>query len=182
MLDGRVSGEQRRIVTGHVGGRSVVLDDNRFPTYDFQTRPGFAQAFLWATPGGPFKEQERAGPDIPASILPDERGTTLQVVTFPPASATGLNVHDDGKASRELAERLPGLAATFEHDHPGMHTTPTVDYAIVLSGDISLELDDGALVDVSAGDIVIQQATRHGWRNRSLNQAILAFVMVGLGR
>ncbi len=182
MLESRVRGEQRRVVTGHVDGRFVVLDDNRFPTYDFQSRPGFAQAFLWATSNGVFKKQDRTGPDVPISTLPDEQVTTLQVVIFPPASITGLDVHDAGKPSREFAERLPGLAATFEHEHPGMHTTATVDDAIVLSGDISLELNDGGFIDVSAGDIVIQQAARHRWRNRGLSPAILAFVMVGLGR
>jgi len=60
-----------------------------------------------------------------------------------------------------------------------MHTTHTVDYAILLDGELWLELDDGETVHLSAGDIVVQQATRHGWRNKGEHPATIAFVMLG---
>ncbi|MEU6548978.1 cupin domain-containing protein [Streptomyces sp. NPDC046915] len=62
-----------------------------------------------------------------------------------------------------------------------MHTTPTVDYGIVIEGEIVLELDGGRLTPLTAGDIVIQNGTRHAWRNHSDRPATMAFVLVGAG-
>ncbi|MER7407836.1 cupin domain-containing protein [Streptomyces sp. NPDC000070] len=72
----------------------------------------------------------------------------------------------------------PGIADLMEPD--GMHTTPTVDYGIVLRGDIVLELDNGHCTRLSAGDIVIQNGTRHAWRNRGDEPATMAFVLIGV--
>jgi len=59
-----------------------------------------------------------------------------------------------------------------------MHTTATIDYGIVLSGNVSLELDAGE-VDLCPGDVVVQRATRHAWRNRSGPPFPVAFVLIG---
>lgn len=74
----------------------------------------------------------------------------------------------------------PGIADLMEPD--GMHTTPTVDYGLVLQGEIVLELDDGRCTRLSAGDLVIQNGTRHAWRNRSGEPVTMAFVLVGANR
>ena len=66
----------------------------------------------------------------------------------------------------EFDERLPGLADVQEPDDPGMHTTDTVDYDYVVSGEVYLELDDGAEVLLKPGDCVVQNGTRHRWNNR----------------
>ena len=65
----------------------------------------------------------------------------------------------------------------MEQDNPGMHTTQTIDYAIVLSGETDLRLDEGE-VHLRAGDIVVQRATRHGWYNRSDEPCPVAFVLI----
>jgi len=83
--------------------------------------------------------------------------------------------------AQEFLTRLPGLADTFERDGSQMHITQTVDYAILLDGKLWLELDDGETVHLCAGDIVVQQATRHGWRNKGGHPATIAFVMLGGG-
>ncbi|CAM5299683.1 hypothetical protein SPURM210S_04146 [Streptomyces purpurascens] len=70
-----------------------------------------------------------------------------------------------------------GIAELIEPD--GMHATTTVDYGIVLTGEIVLELDDGHRTPLSAGDIVIQNGTRHAWRNRSGRAATMVFVLIG---
>ncbi|MGH7857089.1 MAG: cupin domain-containing protein, partial [Candidatus Binatia bacterium] len=67
----------------------------------------------------------------------------------------------------------------MESDAPGMHTTQTVDYGVVLRGEISLELDDGAKVRLRPGDCVVQNGTRHAWRNESGRECVMAFVIVG---
>ena len=70
----------------------------------------------------------------------------------------------------------------MEVEHPGMHTTGTIDYGVVISGEIWLELDDRAEVHLKQGDCVVQNGTRHAWRNKSVEPCIMAFVMVGAKR
>jgi len=70
----------------------------------------------------------------------------------------------------------------LEPDHPGMHTTDTVDYDVVLSGEVWLELDDGAEVHLKPGDCVVQNGTRHAWHNKTDQPCTLAVVLVGARR
>jgi quercetin dioxygenase-like cupin family protein len=77
---------------------------------------------------------------------------------------------------------LPGMAEVLETDNPGMHTTDTVDFDVILSGEIYLELDDGAEVLLKAGDCVVQNGTRHAWRNRSSENCVIAVTLVGAAR
>lgn len=89
------------------------------------------------------------------------------------------NPSDPASAFGQLAAALPGLAESFEPDAPGMHTTPTIDYGIILEGELWLELDDGEMRLVMPGDIVIQNGTRHAWRNKTDRVARALFVMIG---
>jgi quercetin dioxygenase-like cupin family protein len=83
----------------------------------------------------------------------------------------------------EYSQKAPGLAHSMEHEDAGMHTTLTVDYGVVLSGEITLELDDGAAVDLVPGDCVVQNGTRHAWRNRSTTTpCVMAFILLGATR
>jgi hypothetical protein len=76
-----------------------------------------------------------------SSYVPQPGETRLMIVTFPPDSV--MTSIDPAAAGHEFAEHIPDLAAKMELDHRGMHTTNTVDYAIVLEGEVWLELDDG---------------------------------------
>jgi quercetin dioxygenase-like cupin family protein len=67
----------------------------------------------------------------------------------------------------------------MEPDDPGMHTTPTIDFEVVLSGEVILELDDGAEVTLRPGDTVVQNGTRHRWRNEGSDPAVLAVFICG---
>jgi mannose-6-phosphate isomerase-like protein (cupin superfamily) len=109
-------------------------------------------------------------------LEPPRGGSTLRVFTFLPDS----DLPDD---PAELAAALGAAAARFdtrgvmEQDAPGMHTTRTIDYGIVLSGEIYLELDEGE-VHLTPGDVVVQRGTRHAWRNRSSKPCTIAFVLI----
>jgi quercetin dioxygenase-like cupin family protein len=70
----------------------------------------------------------------------------------------------------------------MEMDHPGMHTTNTIDFEVVLSGRIVLELDDGAETELHPGDTVVQNGTRHRWTNPGDEPAVIAVFMVGADR
>ena len=98
-----------------------------------------------------------------------------------PPDAGGLTDpdFDFATALAEADELVPDLVAVLEPDNPGMHTTDSVDYGIVLSGELELELDDGETTTVRPGTVVIQRGTRHAWRNRSDEPARVAFVLVG---
>ncbi len=169
----------RRIVTGHKHGKSAILSDARLSTYAFQSVPGFEQTYVWATDGAEDGDPMRIDAQMPKSALPAPGGSLAQIVTFPPRSRRGENAADSFAVAREYQARLPGLADTFEHDRSEMHITPTIDYALLLDGELWLELDDGETVRLGVGDLVVQQGTRHGWRNESERPATIIFVMLG---
>lgn len=173
----------RRVVTGHdVQGRSVVVSDGPIPrSHEFTTLPGWVSALPWATePGEP---TARAGDDPTAKVtdfVPAPGGTRFIVLTLPPDATMADPSFDPVAFGREQLAESPGIAEYMEAENPGMHTTPTVDYGIVLDGEVTLELDDGALTRLSSGDIVIQNGTRHGWRNHGARPVTLAFVLIGV--
>ena len=75
-----------------------------------------------------------------------------------------------------------GDAGTMEPDAPGMHTSQTIDYGVVVRGEVWLELDDGAKRLLKPGDCVIQNGTRHAWHNTSSEECVMAFVVVGANK
>ena len=169
----------RRVVVSTVAGRSVIQSDEELPAYRFTTIPGYEHTFLWATDGVPDLTRTQAPPIRPRSVVPGPGGSTLQMVSFPPVSVMASPTFDREASRREALERLPGLADTFETESGGMHRTATVDYAVVFDGEIDLELDDGRVVHLRHGDIVVQNGARHAWKNRGTDNAVVLFFMQG---
>lgn len=168
----------RRVVTGHdESGRSVFLSDGPAPRHrDFQDLPGHGMAQLWCSGEG---RGEGDDPTlVQASLIPGPGENSLLMVSFPPDAVMAAPI-DPERALDEMIDALPGLFQCFEPDQPGMHRTPTIDYGILLEGELWLELDDGQEKVLRAGDVIIQNATRHAWRNRSQQIAKAAFFMVG---
>jgi quercetin dioxygenase-like cupin family protein len=81
-----------------------------------------------------------------------------------------------------VEEKLPGLLASAEPDGEGMHISDTIDFEVVLAGEVTLELDDGAESVLRPGDTVVQNGTRHRWINRGKDPAVMAVFMVGAHR
>lgn len=174
----------RRIVTGRdAGGKSIIASDAAPPrAVTFKHVPGLAAALLWETPARPMLG-ESGDPSISArSWVPPAGGSNLMLVTFPPDSVMVSPGFDPAAAGAEYMQLLPGLAEAFERDSPGMHTTDTVDYAVLLDGELHLELDGGVLTKLSPHDVVVQNGTRHAWRNRGDKAATVLFVLVGATR
>lgn len=141
----------RRVVTGHdSSGRSVVLSDGATPTSEeFPTGATFHEIWATAAEPVPVDDDELSEPTArPLQVPPDANGTIVHVIDMPPGSSAP------------------------------MHRTETVDYGIVLSGEIDLELDDGSTLHLGPGDIVVQRATAHAWHNRTQQVTRLLFVMV----
>lgn len=175
----------RRIVTGHTAdGKATVVQDGQPPrSYELKHTPGFAQALVWATPAAPAVPFDGTDPTpAVASYVPEPGATRLIRLTFPPDSVFLSADFDPAAAAEEQLETSPGIAELFEADHPGMHTTDTVDYGVLLQGEVVLELDDGNEVPLTPGDIVVQNGTRHAWRNRSDAPATMLFVLIGARR
>ncbi|HKD67279.1 MAG TPA: cupin domain-containing protein [Candidatus Binataceae bacterium] len=143
----------RRVVTAIKAGRSVIQSDGPAPT-SWCTE-------LWATSGD--QPQGFDPPEIKPTLMPPSKGTRWRVVDIPPDSAV---------------RRIAG-AAVEGVDEEGWHTTNTVDYVLILDGDITLEVDDGK-VELHAGDCVVQRATNHRWRNYGTRPARMVAVMISL--
>ena len=169
----------RRVVTGTVQGRSAVVSDGPPARVDDITAiPGFCSALVWSTE-----------PDVPASavdpapavtsFVPGVGGTRLIHLTLPPDAVYASPAFDPELAVQQQLAASPGLAELFEPDAPGFHTTPTIDYGTVLAGRVVLELDDGATTELSVGDVVVQNGTRHAWRNPGDEPARMLFVLIG---
>lgn len=174
----------RRVVTGHdERGKAIVVADGSPPrSHAFATIPGMGETVVWTTSAGEPIPLDGSDATLVDADLPETGGTRFAVVTFPPDAVFAEPGFDPAAAAAEHLRVAPRLASLFEADAPGMHTTDTVDYAIVLDGDMWLELDDGELVHLRRGDVVVQNGTRHAWRNRGETPATLAFVNVGARR
>ena len=170
----------RRVVTGHDRtGASEVALDTRVPRSDaFQHIPGMVSRLVWASasvPGLPFDGVDPT--PVVADFVPASGATRFLIVTFPPDTVFAAPDFDPAAAAAENLAISPGLAECFEPD--GMHATPTMDYGIVLDGEIWLELDEGRSTHLQRHDVVVQHGTRHAWRNKSERPATLAFVLIG---
>jgi mannose-6-phosphate isomerase-like protein (cupin superfamily) len=154
----------RRVVTGHddQGRSSIILDEASPHVTPFMGIPGFAVIDLWRNTATPAEIAVASDPcSPPLEIAPPAGGAVFRTTQFPP----------------ERTWRPDGGAAAEGNPHPHMHATRTLDYAIVLSGEIWL-VTDNAETRLRAGDVVVQQGTRHAWANRSDASCVVAFVMI----
>jgi hypothetical protein len=163
----------RRIVTGRAadGTAAVVLDGEPPRTSELKHTPGLSSAPVWATGSESAVPFDGTDPTPAVASFVPEPGATHMSPDFDPAAAAA-----------ERLETSPGLAELFEADNPGMHTTDTVDYGVLLQGEAVLDLDAGREVTLAPGDVVVQNGTRLAWRNRSGAPAALLFVLIGARR
>lgn len=170
----------RRIVTGFdAAGHSIVVSDGPTPrTHDFEHIPGFSNTVVWATENADAPTGKPADPTV---VLPSFKvaagGSMLFVVQFPPESVFASLDH--AAAGAEQAEHLPGLADTFDPNRPGFHKTQSVDYVVVLKGELWLEVDRGPATHLRQGDVVIQNGTYHAWANRTDKPAVILACSMG---
>src|ERR1700726_773224 len=176
---GKKGGTYRRIVTGNVNGKSIVQSDEQLQAYQFKSVPNYEHTLVWANPTTPDLREEQNFDRYPDSVVPGPGGTSLHFVTFPPGSAFADPSFDGEAARSEALIRLRGLADHFEKEDPAMHKTNTVDYAVVYEGEIWLELDDTKTIHLRRGDVVVQNGTRHAWRNKGTTAVMMLFFLNG---
>ena len=172
----------RRVVTGQdAGGKSVFVSDTGVEPIELAIMPSTAFHRIWGSDVAPALPTGGSEPVAPL-YFPPEAGYRFVFFTLGPDSVTLPEDLDIGKALEEIATKLPGLAEEMEPENPGMHTTDTVDIDVVISGEVDLELDDGETVHLRPGDCVIQNGTRHAWRNRSDEPVVLFATLLGARR
>jgi mannose-6-phosphate isomerase-like protein (cupin superfamily) len=168
----------RRVVTGHdAAGRSIFIADSPTPHVFSRTKGSAIVHEVWETARTP--ADNRGNDDAIRRghrLAPPKNGTVFRVIEYPPdAERLAAIAHED-----TLPDDGSGRAAASDRNnprHPGFHKTATVDYAIVLSGEIFALMDDGEVL-LRAGDVLVQRGTNHAWSNRTGENAIVAFVLV----
>jgi len=166
----------RRVITGHnKEGRSVFLMDGLAPNIkEMESMPGVALTDLWETTTSPASNAGDADAAArPVRLEPPKAGTLLRIVEFPPDSQW-RNRADAGRAFQSIGA---GHAPDRSSDDPMRHKTDTVDYIIVLKGEIYALMDEGETL-LKAGDILIQRGTNHSWSVRGNEPCIVAAVLV----
>ena len=163
----------RRVVTGHdAAAKAVVLFDGEAPNVKVKkAQGGVVSTPVWVTDEAPADvslKTDRTASDI--GVAPPLSGSVFRIVDFPPLSQAP-------PFSSEAVTKEMGLAGHASSRHPLIHRTRSVDYAIVLEGEIDMLLDDSE-IHLRAGDVLVQQATNHAWINRSSRSCRMAFVLI----
>lgn len=177
-----MTGFIRRVVTGHdKSGKAVVLSDGIAPNVKSNPlRPGHRSSDIWKTNAMPVVlKAEEADPTLgPRTLHPAPHGTTLRIAELQPESADIRNMTPE--QSREVFAAMGNAEAAMAGRggrHPLMHRTETIDYAVVLEGELTLILDDADVL-LKAGDVVIQRGTSHAWSNRSSKVCRILYVLI----
>ena len=166
----------RRILTGHdsAGRSTIIADGHATNVKEMASMPGLALTDLWETTGAPANNDGHADAAArPVRLEPPKNGTILRVVEFPPDAQWRSSVN-----SKEAFKSIgAGHVADKHSADPMMHRTSTVDYAIVLKGEIHAVMEEGETL-MRAGDILVQRGTNHSWSVRGNEPAIVCFVLV----
>jgi hypothetical protein len=168
----------RRILTANdADGRSYISEDGPAPAVQtMQGREGYRNNNLWRTVGSPAQVAASDSTLEHRGVLPPAGGTVLRVIDIPPEPK------DREERLRQTQAVFAAMFPDAHHNagdarHPGMHTTATIDYAIVLQGELVAIMDEGETL-MRAGDVLIQRGTHHAWANRSDSMARIAFILI----
>jgi mannose-6-phosphate isomerase-like protein (cupin superfamily) len=170
---GAVADEVRRVVTGlDANNHAVVLFDSLVPVK--RDSPVIASTNFWITDSTPPSLSREDTANRPIGVSPPDNGTKFRLVEFAP-----LDAATEAKLPPEMIMKgvnhppVKGIPVK----HPMMHRTRSLDYAVILSGEIDMMLDD-ASVHLKQGDVIVQQATNHGWVNHGTQPCRILFVLM----
>jgi len=170
------------VVTGrNQSGKSVIITNAPVQPVTLALLPGYEFHRLWGSDSTPELPSDGTPPPHPR-YFPPAGGFRFAFFTIPPDATARLDQIDIASALAEIQRKLPGMIDVLEPNHPGMHTTDTIDFDVVVSGEVFLELDDGAEVHLTAGDCIIQNGTRHAWHNRSNKNCVISVALIGAAR
>jgi len=138
----------RRVVTGHTENGRAKVEIDEIATNVISNRPGASSCVVWSTKGFPVDNDGFTDPTKASFKTTVDNGTVFRIVRYE-----------------------PGVT-------PRNHRTDSIDYAVVISGAIEMELDDGVIVKLKAGDVLVQRGTIHNWVNRGTEPCVVAFVLI----
>ena len=138
----------RRVVTGHTETGCATVKIDEIANNVISNRPGASSCVIWSTKGFPVNNDGFEDPTTGSFKTTVENGTVFRVVRYE-----------------------PGVT-------PRNHRTDSTDYAVVISGEIELELDDSVMAKLGAGDVLVQRGTIHNWVNRGTEACVIAFVLI----
>jgi mannose-6-phosphate isomerase-like protein (cupin superfamily) len=140
--------QMRRVVTGHNKDCKAIVQIDEPVKNVISSRPGVSSCVVWSTKGFPVDNDGDTDPTTGTFKTTVENGTVFRVVRYE-----------------------PGVV-------PRNHRTDSIDYAVVISGEIDMELDDGVVVKLNAGDALVQRGTIHNWINRGKEDCVIAFILI----
>ena len=143
-----MSMQVRRVVTGHDAKGQATVEVDEIAKNVISNRPGASSCVVWSTKGFPVDNDGFQDPASGSFKTTVEGGSVFRIVRYE-----------------------PGVT-------PRNHRTDSIDYAVVISGGIDMELDDGVVVSLKAGDVLVQRGTIHNWVNRGTEACIIAFVLI----
>lgn len=167
----------RRVVTGHdENGVATILSDTEASCIlQRPNRPGVTLTNLWMNEKTPAIMERQDDPVTgPLLLQPPANGSVFRIVQFDPENPEELQKLD-GKSA--FAEMGAGDLVVENARHPFMHRTNSLDYSVVLSGEIYMMMDDKDYL-LKAGDTVVQQGTNHAWSNRGTEPCLIAFILI----
>ncbi len=138
----------RRVVTGHTTDGRAKVEVDEIAKNVISNRPGASSCVVWSTKGFPVDNDGFSDPTSASFKTTVEDGTVFRIVRY-----------------------QPGVT-------PRNHRTDSIDYAVVIAGAIDMELDDGVVVQLKAGDVLVQRGTMHNWVNRGTEDCVIAFVLI----
>ena len=138
----------RRVVTGHNKQGKATVEIDAVSPVTKNPRPGAEYAEIWMSEGFPISNDQFEDPITKIKATSLDGGTVFRVVKFD-----------------------PGVS-------PRNHRTDSLDYGIVMQGEIHMELDDGVVVKLKAGDALVQRGTIHNWVNRGKEDCVIAFILI----
>lgn len=170
-----------RVVTGHdAEGRAVIVSDGPLPTtVEVAAIPGTVFHEIWSTTGSPAPVDNGVDPTLgPLVLPPPAQGTRVRFVDIPP-DTEDLLAHGASRMHDAFSQIGDAEASTVKpgSPHPLMHRTESVDYGIVIEGELTLVLD-ASEVRLKPGSVVVQRGTNHAWANRSRHPCRMLFVLI----
>jgi mannose-6-phosphate isomerase-like protein (cupin superfamily) len=167
----------RRVVTGHDenGIATIIRDEQAACILQRPNRPGVTLTNLWQNEKTPAAMERHDDPvDGPLILHPPKQGSVFRIVQFDPENPEEL-ANLDGKSA--FAEMGAGANIVENARHPFMHRTDSLDYTVIMSGEIYMMMDKEEFL-LKAGDTVIQQGTNHAWSNRSSEPCLICFILI----
>ena len=170
-----------RVVTGHnAQGQAIIASNGPLPTVvEIAAIPGTVFHEVWSTSGAPAPVDNGADPTLgPLTLPPPKHGTRFRFVDIPPDTEEFL-AHGAQRMKDAFSQIGDEAASTVkaQSPHPLMHRTESVDYGVVIEGEMTLVLDQGEVL-LKPGSVVVQRGTNHAWANRSGKPCRMLFVLV----